>query len=249
MTTLNKKTSYVFQTWLSFHPLHYLRRRRERNKALARKTREKKKEELETLREMMQLLETENCELRMQLSAKKAKVFERLLLQANALTMLGPIKYDNSNDTLKLSPMAQQCFKTIASDDINESQSFCITNPRQKGNPILYASSAFANLTGYSIDEVLGRNCNFLQGQETNQNDVLKISKAVREGSDLKIALINYKKDGSTFWNRLELFALKDSCGSSAIIVGLQTEISREEAILLTDASTLTKISSTSIIE
>ena len=110
-------------------------------------------------------------------------------------------------------------------------------NIKNEKNPIVYASSSFACLTGYSVHETLGRNCRFLQGKETNSDDVRKISEAIHEGKDLRIALINYKKNGSKFWNRIELFAIKDSLGAPTLFVGFQTEISEEEAILIHSSS------------
>ena len=219
-------------------------RRRERNKALARKTREKKKEELETLRDMIHSLETENSTLRVQLSTKKAMVFERLLPEQEQNKELSTTEYKHNNGNQDvdgsfdniMSPIAHLYFQKLAKS-LKDSQSFCITNIKNEKNPIVYASSSFACLTGYSVHETLGRNCRFLQGKETNSDDVRKISEAIHEGKDLRIALINYKKNGSKFWNRIELFAIKDSLGAPTLFVGFQTEISEEEAILIHSSS------------
>ena len=81
--------------------------------------------------------------------------------------------------------------------------SFLITNPRLPGNPIVYASPGFLELTGYPIDRILGRNCRFLQGPETNPLTVSTMREAIDDGKDIAVTLLNYRLDGSTFWNRV----------------------------------------------
>ncbi len=80
-----------------------------------------------------------------------------------------------------------------------------ITDPRQDDNPIIFVNNAFLRLTGYERSEVLGRNCRFLQGPGTNREDVDKVRAAIARLDAIEIDLLNYKKDGSTFWNRLLL--------------------------------------------
>ncbi|UHC18104.1 PAS domain-containing protein [Methylobacterium currus] len=78
-----------------------------------------------------------------------------------------------------------------------------ITDPRRDDNPIVFANAAFARLTGYDRDTVLGRNCRFLQGPETDRADVARLRAAIESRTPIELDLLNYKKDGSTFWNRL----------------------------------------------
>ncbi|RIY03451.1 PAS domain-containing protein [Aureimonas flava] len=78
-----------------------------------------------------------------------------------------------------------------------------ITDPATADNPIVFCNDAFVRLTGYDRDEILGRNCRFLQGPATNRDDVLKLRRAVEERRSIEIDLLNYRKDGSTFWNAL----------------------------------------------
>jgi PAS domain S-box-containing protein len=78
-----------------------------------------------------------------------------------------------------------------------------ITDPRQADNPIVFVNDAFARLTGYSREETLGRNCRFLQGLGTNRDDVDRLRDAINRRVGIEIDLLNYRKDGSTFWNRL----------------------------------------------
>ena len=78
-----------------------------------------------------------------------------------------------------------------------------ITDPRLPDNPIVFANSAFLKLTGYESNEVLGCNCRFLQGPGTNAEDVGRLRHAIRDREPLEIDLLNYRKDGTIFWNRL----------------------------------------------
>lgn len=85
-----------------------------------------------------------------------------------------------------------------------------ITDPRLDDNPIVFVNDAFARLTGYSREETLGRNCRFLQGPGTNTGDIAKIREAIAQRRSIEIDLLNYRKDGSTFWNRLLLSPVFD---------------------------------------
>ncbi|WP_182084613.1 HWE histidine kinase domain-containing protein [Aureimonas sp. ME7] len=78
-----------------------------------------------------------------------------------------------------------------------------VTNPRVADNPIVFCNDAFLRLTGYAREEIIGRNCRFLQGPATRVEDIAKVSKAVRDRESIEIDLLNYRKDGSTFWNAL----------------------------------------------
>lgn len=78
-----------------------------------------------------------------------------------------------------------------------------ITDPHRPDNPIVFVNAAFSKLTGYSQEEIVGRNCRFLQGPETDRADVAKIRTAIERRVPIEIELLNHKKDGEVFWNRL----------------------------------------------
>ena len=78
-----------------------------------------------------------------------------------------------------------------------------ITDPRQDDNPIVFCNDAFLRLTGYDREEILGRNCRFLQGPDTDKQVVAELSEAVANRQEIQCDLLNYRKDGSTFWNSL----------------------------------------------
>nr|AML76634.1 putative LOV domain-containing protein [Escallonia rubra] len=106
-------------------------------------------------------------------------------------------------------------------------QTFVVSDATKPDYPIMYASSGFFTMTGYSSKEVIGRNCRFLQGAETDQNEVGKIRDAVRTGTSYCGRLLNYKKDGTPFWNLLTVTPIKDDSGKTIKFIGMQVEVSK----------------------
>ena len=91
--------------------------------------------------------------------------------------------------------------------------SMIITDPRQADNPIVFANDAFLRLTGYEREDVVGKNCRFLQGPETDRAAVAEVRAAIAEGSDISVDLLNYRKDGSSFWNALYISPVSNDKG------------------------------------
>jgi PAS domain S-box-containing protein len=115
-------------------------------------------------------------------------------------------------------------------------QNFVVTDPSLPDNPIVYASQGFLNLTGYSLDQILGRNCRFLQGPETDPKAVERIRHAIEQGNDLSVCLLNYRVDGTTFWNQFFIAALRDASGNITNFVGVQCKVSDQYAASVTKA-------------
>ena len=109
-------------------------------------------------------------------------------------------------------------------------QNFVVTDPSLPDNPIVYATQGFLNLTGYTLDQVLGRNCRFLQGPETDPKSVEKIRKSIEDGTDMSVCLLNYRIDGTTFWNQFFIAALRDAEGNITNYVGVQCKVSDQYA-------------------
>jgi PAS domain S-box-containing protein len=99
---------------------------------------------------------------------------------------------------------------------------FLVTNPRLASNPIIYASPGFLTLTGYSVDRVLGRNCRFLQGPRTDPVAVSQMREHVDQGRDISVTLLNYRQDGSTFWNQILISGIRDAHGELIYFIGIQ---------------------------
>lgn len=108
---------------------------------------------------------------------------------------------------------------------ITSQQNFVLSDPSLPDNPIVYVSDGFCRLTGYKRQDCLGRNCRFLQGPGTDQAAVDVIRQGVYEGRDISVCLLNYRADGSPFWNQFFLAALKDSDGQVVNYVGVQCEV------------------------
>jgi PAS domain S-box-containing protein len=109
-------------------------------------------------------------------------------------------------------------------------QNFTVSDPSLPDNPIVYASEGFLVLTGYTRDQVLGRNCRFLQGPKTDQRMVDVIRRGVAKGEDTSVCLLNYKQDGTPFWNQFFVAALRDARGNIVNFVGVQCEVNQETA-------------------
>lgn len=106
-------------------------------------------------------------------------------------------------------------------------QTFVVSDATKPDYPILYASAGFFKMTGYTSKEVIGRNCRFLQGADTDPEDVAKIREALLKGTTYCGRLLNYKKDGSPFWNLLTVSPIKDESGNILKFIGMQVEVSK----------------------
>lgn len=110
-----------------------------------------------------------------------------------------------------------------------------VTDPNRDDNPIIFANNAFLEMTGYAIDEIVGRNCRFLQGPETDRAVVKAVGEAVAAREEISVELINYRKDGSSFWNALFISPVYTDDGRLTYFFASQLDISRrrdaEEAL------------------
>ncbi|MDA1316079.1 MAG: SpoIIE family protein phosphatase [Acidobacteria bacterium] len=104
-----------------------------------------------------------------------------------------------------------------------------ISDPSQPDNPIIYANAGFERLTGYSIDDVVGRNCRFLQGPDTDTATVQRIRDAIKNEEERTVQLLNYRKNGTPFWNRLSITPLRNAAGEVTHFVGVQSDITDQK--------------------
>jgi PAS domain S-box-containing protein len=105
------------------------------------------------------------------------------------------------------------------------SEGIVITDPRQPDDPIIYVNSGFERLTGYSAAEALGRNARFLQGPDTDAAVVAQIRTARSAERGCTVELLNYRKDGTPFWNRLSLTPVRAVDGRVTHCIGVQSDI------------------------
>uniref|UniRef100_J3LWM1 non-specific serine/threonine protein kinase n=2 Tax=Oryza brachyantha TaxID=4533 RepID=J3LWM1_ORYBR len=128
-------------------------------------------------------------------------------------------------------------------------KNFVITDPRIPDNPIIFASDSFLELTEYTREEILGRNCRFLQGPETDQGTVDKIREAIREQKEITVQLINYTKSGKKFWNLFHLQPMRDQKGELQYFIGVQLDGSDHVEPLRNRLSENTEIQSAKLVK
>lgn len=100
-----------------------------------------------------------------------------------------------------------------------------ITDALQKNNPIIYYNTAFKELTGYSQEDILHRNCRFLQNGDRNQNGIREMREAIDQGKSCQVVVRNYKKDGTLFWNEISITPVRDKKGTVTHFVGIQNNV------------------------
>ncbi|MFP4639573.1 MAG: EAL domain-containing protein [Guyparkeria sp.] len=105
-----------------------------------------------------------------------------------------------------------------------------IVDALDPGLPIVYTNAAFSRITGYAPDEVLGRNCRFLQDEETDPESLEEIRRGIAERRPVQVLLRNRRKDGSLFWNELHIAPVEDDNGEITHYVGLQNDVSEQKS-------------------
>lgn len=110
-------------------------------------------------------------------------------------------------------------------------QGILITSANLPDNPITYASPGFERITGYTAEEVLGRNCRFLQGKDTDPLAVDKIRDAIQAIQPCTVELLNYRKDRTPFWNELSIAPVLDDVGRLAHFVAVQSDVTARKSL------------------
>jgi len=132
---------------------------------------------------------------------------------------------------------AQLRSRAVVASDL----SFTISDPSKPDNPLVWVNPAFERVTGYG-KEVLGRNCRFLQGEDTDRAAVARIRAALAAGENITELLLNYRKDGSAFWNEVVISPVRDATGTVTHHVGVQYDVTarihaeRERDVALAEA-------------
>ncbi|CAI0627703.1 unnamed protein product [Linum tenue] len=103
-------------------------------------------------------------------------------------------------------------------------QSFVLVDPHLPDIPIVYASDAFLRMTGYARNEVLGQNCRFLTGVDTDPSALHQIKQSIQAQQACSVRILHYRKDKSSFWNLLHISPVRNATGKIAYFVGVQIE-------------------------
>ncbi len=102
-----------------------------------------------------------------------------------------------------------------------------LTDPNLPDNPIVFANNAFEDLTGYAQAEIVNRNCRFLQGARTDRSKVTELRQAIAEQRAVSVELLNYKRDGTPFWNAVYIAPVFDRDGRLLYFFASQLDITR----------------------
>jgi len=100
-----------------------------------------------------------------------------------------------------------------------------ISDANREDNPIVYVNDAFERLTGYSRGEVLGRNCQFLHGEDTDPETVTQLRKAIDDEEPVTVELVNYRADGERFWNEVTVTPIRNQVGDVTHFAGFQSDV------------------------
>lgn len=109
--------------------------------------------------------------------------------------------------------------------------SFTITDPRRADDPLVWVNPSFTRLTGWPHDEVVGRNCRLLQGSNTDRSTVARIAAALARRQPVTEVLLNYRRDGTAFWNEVSISPVYDGTGELVNFVGVQTDVTERVVV------------------
>lgn len=103
-----------------------------------------------------------------------------------------------------------------------------LSDPDLEDSPIVYANKAFEDMCGYEPEEIVGRNCRFLQGSDRQQPELDRLRAAIKKGEPIEVTLRNYRKGGDLFYNRLVVKPLFDDRGNVVYFLGVQYDITEQ---------------------
>lgn len=101
-----------------------------------------------------------------------------------------------------------------------------ITDPAQDDNPIIYANNHFTQIFGYRLEEVLGKNCRFLQGEDKDQSEIEQMRNAIRDKKAITVTLKNYHKSGKLIYNEITVSPIFDKSNKIKYFLGVQKDLS-----------------------
>ncbi|MEA5514485.1 PAS domain S-box protein [Nodularia sp. UHCC 0506] len=111
------------------------------------------------------------------------------------------------------------------------SNGIIIADARLPDHPVIYVNRAFEQITGYDASEVIGKNCRFLQGKDTEASTLAQLHSSIKSGKSCKVILLNYHKDGHSFWNELSISPIHNENGQLTHFVGIQNDISDRQKV------------------
>lgn len=143
--------------------------------------------------------------------------------QSNLLFDDGPQRFRDGHPSDKFSGSSGMLFEQAMAQT---RMAICLTDPYREDNPIVFANRAFLSLTGYAEEDVIGRNCRFLQGSGTDPEQVQRLRQAIEREDVVIVEMLDYRKDGSEFWNALHVGPVYDDAGRLVYFFGSQWDVS-----------------------
>ena len=172
---------------------------------------------------------------------QQEELLVRIETQLKVSLKLKEVKKENKNLVKKLKiiensqPVHQQIpleshllYQAIAATN----NSIVITDATASDYPIIYVNPGLEIMTGYSLQEVTGKNCRFLQGSDDQQPELEQIRDCLQKGESCHVTLRNYRKDGSLFWNEMSLSPIKDESGNILYYLGVQTDVTDKKKLM-----------------
>ncbi len=152
-----------------------------------------------------------------------------VLIGGLAVTLLGfGVVLMQSNTRRQAYGIAEQMTKRLRLQEraiTSASDGIIITDPHQPDNPVIYANPAITRITGFSNEEIVGRNCRFLQGAEHDQPEIQELRNAIQDGRACHVVLRNFRKDGTPFWNELTISPVRDDTGQLINFIGVSEDV------------------------
>ncbi|MCZ2849619.1 SpoIIE family protein phosphatase [Modestobacter sp. VKM Ac-2978] len=137
------------------------------------------------------------------------------------LSLVVFLELDGRDDTDPETQLQALRERAVVATDI----AFTITDPRQEDDPLVWVNPSFTRISGYGYEESVGRNCRFLQGPATEQKAIDDLRQALRDEQPVTTTLLNYRKDGTAFWNQVSITPVFDGEGTLVSFVGVQTDV------------------------
>jgi PAS domain S-box-containing protein len=139
----------------------------------------------------------------------------------------GPVAIEGCDDGDPEATLARLRDRAIFASDL----AFTISDPTKPDNPLLWANPAFSLMTGYDLAEVRGHNCRLLQGPGTDRSTVDRLRDGIAKRQSVAVTLLNYRKDGTAFWNHLSVSPVFDGDGQLLSYVGVQSDVTDQVQI------------------
>lgn len=168
------------------------------------------------------------------LTEKYKKALKKLSIHISSQVELQRKLYTFSGNIIKLQEIAnedreEKTLLPLERAMAASNNGIVITDYTHPNNPIIYCNPAFEKITGYSSKEVVGKNCRFLQGKDTDSAALSQIHQAIKSETNCLVVLKNYCKDGTPFWNELAISPVRDNDGRVRHFIGTQTDITQKK--------------------